>query len=64
MLKYMFHILLHMNNYMIFSHADLTYKIFFLLNEQTTSYYNLFVSIVIRSKLEYTEIVKTFKLLK
>lgn len=62
MLKYMFHILLHMNNYMIFSHADI--QNIFLLNEQTTSYYNLFVRIVIRSKLEYTEIVKTFKLLK
>lgn len=62
MLKYMFHILLHMNNYMIFSHADI--QNIFLLNEQTTSYYNLFVRIVIRSKLQYTEIVKTFKLLK
>lgn len=62
MLKYMFHILLHMNNYMIFSHADI--QNIFLLNEQMTSYYNLFVRIVIRSKLEYTEIVKTFKLLK
>lgn len=62
MLKYMFHILLHMNNYMIFSHADI--QNIFLLNEQTTSYYNLFVRIVIRSKLEYIEIVKTFKLLK
>lgn len=56
MLNYMFHILLHMNNYMIFSHADI--QNIFLLNEQTTSYYNLFVRIVIRSKLEYTEIVR------